>query len=218
MKFSMRLGFFCVIMSFVSCNKDHIKGDGSVVTETRTVGTFTAIHSSGGSKVYITQGAQFNVQVKGYGNLLPYYETKVVNNQLKVGFKNNVSVRNDNTEVFITLPVLESIILSGSSEISTTGAFPAVTDFNATIAGSGSIQFSDGTAQNLRTSISGSGNIYMFGMLADNVETSTSGSGNTEVSAAGHLKVKISGSGNVYYKGTPLIVTNISGSGAVIPK
>jgi hypothetical protein len=207
-----------VILSFTSCSKERIKGEGSTITQQRNLTGFNAVHSSGSSKVYITQGAQFSVSVTGYENLLAYYETRVVNNELRLGYKNNVSIKNDNIEVRVTMPVLSSLGISGSGETRTTGNFPSVSQFDAYISGSGNIHFSDGSAGLLRTSLSGSGNIYALGMMADKAETTTSGSGNTELSVASHLTVKISGSGNVYYRGNPLIVTNISGSGAVIPK
>jgi hypothetical protein len=218
MKSIMRLSAICVILSLTSCSKEYIKGEGSVVTEQRNLTGFTSVLASGSSKVYIDEGTQFSVQVRGYGNLLPHYETRLVNNELQLGFKNNVSIKNDNTEVHITLPVLDGLKISGSGDIRTTGNFPHVTSFNMQVSGSGNIFFSDGSTADFRSSISGSGNIYALGLLSDNAETTTSGSGNTEVSAASHLKVKISGSGNVYYRGNPIIVTNISGSGDVIPK
>lgn len=207
-----------VILSSLSCSKERISGNGAVTTEQRNVSNFTSINTAGSTRVHISEGAVFKVEVKGYSNLLPYYETKLVNNELRLGFKTGVNIKNDNTEVFVTLPVLEGVKLSGSGDISATGTFPAVNDLYAEIAGSGNINLSQGSAVFLHASIAGSGNIDAHGILADKVETFTSGSGNTEVSVNSHLSVKISGSGNVYYYGNPLIVTNISGSGAVIPK
>lgn len=218
MKVMNRLVIFCAILSLASCSKDHIKGSGSVETEQRNVSNFTSVSASGSSKVFITQGAQFKVEVRGYGNLLPYYETKVVNNELQLGFKNSVSINNDNTEVFVTMPLVNGLKISGSCDIETSGVFPQVANFDASISGSGNIDFSEGIADNCKLSISGSGNMYMLDLKSTNAETTTSGSGNTEISVATNLTVKISGSGNVYYRGNPIIVTNISGSGEVIPK
>lgn len=208
-----------MLVALVSCSKERLKGNGSVVTETRNVSGFTSVSASGSTNVFITQGAAFNVTVKGYGNLLPHYETRVVGNTLELGFESNVSVKNDNTEVFITMPsVLVGLSLAGSGNISTTGIFAAGTDFNAKVAGSGSIYFSAGTATNFKSTIDGSGNIYTLNMVADKADVTTTGSGNTEITANSQLKVRISGSGNVYYFGTPVITANITGSGAVLPR
>lgn len=218
MKRVFSIAVVSVVLSLISCSKEKVSGNGPTITETRNVNNFTAVSASGSSNVYITKGALFKVEVKGYSNLLPHYETKLVNNTLQLGFKENVNVKNDNVQVFVTLPVLNGLHLFGSGDISTSGIFDGNTDFNVRIAGSGNIHFSSGTTQNFYSVIEGSGNVYSLNMVAGKAETTTSGSGNTEITASNQLKVKISGSGNVYYRGTPVITTNISGSGAVIPK
>lgn len=218
MKRGIGITMISAILAFSSCTKERISGHGSVTTESRNISGFTAVSAAGSTNIYIAQGAAFKVEVKGYSNLLPYYETKLVNNTLQLGFKEDVNVKNDNTEVFITMPSLNGISLAGSGNISTSGTFPNVTDFNSRIEGSGNIEFSNGTCSNFYATIEGSGNIKALNMLADKAETNTTGSGNTEITANTQLKVKITGSGNVYYRGTPVITTNISGSGAVIPR
>lgn len=206
------------ILAISSCTKERIRGSGPVTTETRNVAGFTAVSVAGSTNVYITQGAVFKVEVKGYSNLLPHFETKLLNNTLQLGFKRDVNVKNDNTDVYITMPALTGLSISGSGNISTTGAFNGNTDFNTRIDGSGNIHFSSGTIQNFYSTIAGSGSIYAIGMIADKADINTSGSGNTEITATSQLKVRIDGSGNVYYRGTPVISTTITGSGAVLPK
>ena len=218
MKTRITLAALTVILALSSCSKERIKGNVATVTETRTVKKKKKIDASGSSKVYVTQGAVFNVEVKGYSNLLPYYETKLVNNTLQLGYKQNVNVKNDNIEVYVTLPALTGLELEGSGDIHTTGVFGGNATFEAKVSGSGNIYFSNGTTNQYNATISGSGNIYTLDMATDKADIDISGSGNTEITAVTQLKVKIAGSGNVYYRGTPTITTNISGSGAVLPK
>lgn len=218
MKIALVLMAACAMLSLASCTKERVKGNGSVSTETRNITGFTAISASGSTNVFVTQGPAFNVEVRGYANLLPYYETKLVNNKLQVGYRDNVTVKNDNTEVYITLPSLDGLQLAGSGNIRTSGVFTGITNFTITIAGSGNIHFSTGGTQNFTSRIDGSGNIYTLGLIATNADTEITGSGNTEINVTNQLKAKITGSGNVYYRGTPVITTNITGSGAVIPR
>jgi len=203
---------------FASCTKESISGNGSTITETRSISNFTAVSASGSTNVYITQGATFKVEVKGYSNLLPYYETKLSSGILQLGYKQDVNVKNDNTEVFITMPALTGIQLTGSGNIDATGNFTGNMDFNARLSGSGNISIEQGSAQNFYSKIEGSGNINALNFVASKAEATIDGSGNTEVTASTQLKVKITGSGNVYYRGTPVITTQISGSGVVVPK
>lgn len=218
MKGGLSIVIISATLSFFSCTKERISGNGSTITETRNISNFTAISASGSTNVYINQGATFKVEVKGYSNLLPYYETRLVNNTLQVSYKQNMNIKNDNTEVFITLPVLNGLALSGSGSITTSGAFNGNTDFNVTISGSGNIHFSRGTSQNFYSKVDGSGNINMLNMVAAKADATITGSGKTEITANNQLKVEIIGSGKLYYHGTPVITTSITGSGTVLPK
>ena len=206
------------LMTFIACKKERISGSGPVITETRPVANFTRIHTSGSTNVFVTQGAGFKVEVNGYVNLIPFFETKLVNNTLELGYKNNTTVKNDNIKVLVTIPVLNGLSTSGSGNINTSGAFYNNPVFETHIAGSGNISFSQGTAQNYISTIAGSGSVYAFGLQAANADIIISGSGNQEITSGNNLKANIAGSGNVYYKGTPVINVHISGSGAVIPR
>lgn len=217
MKKIFQLAILAAILGFASCTRDKIKGEGPTTSELRNVTGFTAVSAAGSSNVFITKGPAFSVEVRGYTNLLPYYETKVSGGTLTLGF-DDVNVRNDNIVVYITMPELSGVRTAGSGNIEVIGNFPATALFEAGIAGSGNIDISQGTADRFVTNISGSGDIYALDFIAKKAELTTSGSGDTEITATEQLKVRISGSGNVYYKGSPTIDVNISGSGAVIPR
>jgi len=206
------------VLTLFSCRKERLTGSGPVITQARPLNNFTKIYTGGATDVYVTQGPVFSVEVNGYSNLLPFFETKVVNNTLELGYREKTTVKNDNIKVFITLPVLNGLATAGSGSIHTIGNFTNNPFFENNITGSGNIYFALGAAQNCRTVISGSGSVYAFGMQADNADITISGSGQQEITASTTLKVNIAGSGNVYYKGTPVITTLISGSGALIPR
>lgn len=203
------------LIMLVSCSKERVSGSGPVTTEDRSVSNFTKVSSSGSTNVHIVKGANFSVQVKGYSNLLPYFETKLRNNTLEVGYRNGTNVRNDNLEVFVTMPVFEGAAVSGSADVDVKGNFTA-NRMDVSISGSGNISLQSGNTQTLDADISGSGGIAAFGVTADKADISISGSGTAEVKAVTHLKANISGSGNIYYKGAPAIESSVSGSGKLV--
>jgi len=207
-----------VLTVFVSCKKERISGHGPVRNENRAIINFARIHALGATAVFVTQGTNFKVEVSGYGNLISYFETNLLNDILTLGYRDNVKVKNDNVKVYITLPVLKGLSISGSGNINATGTFSNVPVFETNIYGSGNIYFSYGTTQDYFSTIPGSGNVHSFGMLAENTNITISGSGNQEATVSNNLKVNIAGSGNVYYKGNPVINARISGSGAIIPR
>ena len=91
---------FAILVS--ACNKDKIRGSGDVISEVRNVTGFTGVVVNGSTKAFINIGTAFTVTVKGYKTLLPFLETNIKNSVLEVAFSNNVTVNNDNTEIYIT--------------------------------------------------------------------------------------------------------------------
>ena len=204
---------------FSSCEKDTIIGGGTVKTEDREVSDFTKVAVEGSTNIHITKGSSFDLSVKAYQNLLPYLKTRVENNTLIVKYENSTSVGNDNSQVFITMPVLEGLSATGSGDIDVKGVFEHTPDFDAHISGSSDISIEHARAENLVLSISGSGDFKSFGLSIEEANVSISGSGEVEITVNKKLKANISGSGNVFYKGNPIMIdNNISGSGKVIKK
>ncbi|MGN6438096.1 MAG: head GIN domain-containing protein [Agriterribacter sp.] len=219
----MKLKFVILLAVFAgalaSCKKDHIKGSGSIKTEQRNVSGFTRIVVEGATDVHITAGADFKVEVKAYSNLLPHFQTRLENGTLILKYSNDVNPRNDNSEVFITMPALNGVSTSGSGDVDAKGDFADAQTFDASISGSSNISIENASAQKLVLSISGSGDFKSFGFESDEADISISGSGDAEITVNEKLKAKIRGSGNVYYKGNPATIEDdISGSGEVIKK
>ena len=204
-------------VTLFSCKKDKIEGDGPIVTEARDVKNFYSVNVSGSSKIFITQGNNFDVQVKAYENLLPSLTTIVEDGSLKIAYRNNKNIINDNSEIFITMPSLTGLTLEGSGSINTKGQFIGAENFVINGSGSGAIVMENGSANNLRVTINGSANVKTFGFPVQRAEVTTEGSGNAEINVAKTLNATINGSGNIYYKGAvQSVTTKITGSGKVI--
>lgn len=204
-------------ITLFSCKKQKLQGDGAIVTETRNVKNFYGVSVSGSSKIFIIQGNTFDVQVKAYENLLPSLTTIVEDGTLKIAYKNNANISNDNSEITITMPSLTGLTLAGDGSINTKGQFIGTDNFVINASGSGTISMENGSANNLRVTISGSANVKTFAFPVQRAEVSVSGSGNAEINVAKTLNATISGSGNIYYKGAAeSITTKITGSGKVV--
>jgi len=232
-KISVLLGMASMIV-FTSCEK--VVGEGILVSETRTTAPFNGIESEISGNVIYTQGNDYKVELTAQQNILNVMETPVLSGQLVVRFKNNVRVKShEQITIKVTAPTITGIGLSGSGNVSvlsplTGGNFsfrlsgsgdmslPTITcnNLETNISGSGSITIAGGTATTENFKISGSGDIDARNVLAKIVSTTTSGSGTLRLAASEKLDVKISGSGSVYYWGTPIVSTDISGSGRII--
>lgn len=223
-----------LMIFFSSCEK--VVGEGALVNETRTTGSFSGIESELSANVAYVQGNDYKVELTAQQNILNVLETPVVNNKLVVRFKNNVRVKShEQITIKVTSPSISSIGLSGSGNVNVLSplsanefsfrlsgsgniALPSVTclHLGANISGTGNISIAGGTSETENLKISGSGNIDSRNVVVKSVTCTTSGSGSMKVTVSENLNVTISGSGSVYYWGTPVVNTNISGSGKVI--
>jgi len=203
-------------MIAISCKKDSLRKSGNIVSETRSLAAFESISSKGSNPLIIKYGNKFEVVVKGSDNLLPHFQTTIVGKELQLGF--DVSeVKNDDVEVFITLPILKGIKVNGSSEVEISGTFGVLEQLDIQSNGSSKITAVDNLkVDNLSINLSGSGRINFENAMATNSNVILSGSGNINLSTQGKLKVAISGSGTVSYRGNPTLETQITGSGKVI--
>lgn len=200
----------------MSCKKEAIDANGQQLTETRYPGNFTHIHTSGGSPVWIAYGEEYKVEVKGSSNLVPRFNTTVSGSELNVGYE-HMKLGKDDIRVYITLPKIRKVSLSGNARLILDGTFPYLPTFSADISGSGEIKLAgDMEAGQTTVNLSGSGDALLEKLRSENAELNISGSGDIRVGFSEKLKATISGSGSVYYSGSPLLETSISGTGRII--
>jgi len=202
---------------FASCTKDVVEGTGSVVTSERTVTNFSGIDISGANKVFINYAPEATVSVKGYSNLVPHYVTEVRDGKLHLHYDDNTNARNDNIQVYITMPSFDALSLSGSCSIKATGSFDNTDKLSVSTSGNGDISIEDISVDLYSISSSGNSNISTLGVKAKTATIEISGSSTVILSVQDKLNVHISGDGKVSYKGEPAEVnTDISGNGDVI--
>lgn len=201
---------------FTSCSKERLTASGDKTTETRNPGHFTGINGSGSNNVHVSYGTEYKVILKGSDNLIPHFRTEVMSNILYLKYE-RVNVHRDDIEIFVTLPFINYVTLSGSGEIGLKGQFPAVETFKVNISGSGEVDIDDSFAANeVSVNISGSGEADLEKLEAKKADIDISGSGDAKIKVTENLKARISGSGKIYYSGNPAIDSKISGSGKVI--
>lgn len=210
------IAIIAVILMLSSCKKERLTANGNTITELRTLGVFTGVRASGANAIHIKYGDAYNVELKGSSNLVPYFKTEVVNQKLYLSYE-NVNISHDDIEVFVTLPALKSIALSGSGKIAIGGNFPLIAFLDLNISGSGDILLNNALdANEVELTISGSGNIELDKLNSKRADVSISGSGDAHIKVQDQLTARISGSGKIYYLGSPTIDSHISGSGKLI--
>ncbi len=213
-----------------------IKGNGTMATEVRELGTYDAISVNGSIYVSLSQGEEGSITLEAEENLLEYIEITNKNEKLRIKIKDQISLRTSHGKgIKINVPVTEvsKLSLNGSGDID--GMFPlttsklklnvngsgdievdvAVEELQAAIAGSGDIDIS-GKAQEFNASVTGSGDIDAKDLKVSVCNATVTGSGDISVNASEKLNSKVVGSGDVHVnKSVKVIEKKIVGSGDV---
>lgn len=228
---------FIVTFASTSCDFVHgerVRGNGDVKSEDRQAANFNSISSHGGYDVHLTQGSSFNVKVEAESNLLPYIETIVDGNELRIRTKEGYWLRSKkNMVVYVTAPSFTKVSTMGSGNIVSESKLNNTSPIEMEVAGSGDIKV-DINAPEVKAELRGSGNIVVNGetraftgsirgsgdikasnLKAENVDVDIAGSGNADVFASVKLNVDVKGSGDVRYQGGANVSSDIKGSGSV---
>ena len=200
------------------------------------VSGFEGIALGGSGTVYVQQGSSFKVEFEGSDELFEEMKFEVRGRTLNIGRKNSSWWRSGSRgsyRVYITMPKLSGLTVSGSGEVEGQGAFrtddldltvsgsgeiklnTSSSDVEITISGSGEVEL-EGSANSIDARISGSGNVDGKDFIVKSAQASISGSGNMYIHATESIESRISGSGSIYYKGEPAkLNNNSSGSGKI---
>lgn len=222
-----------------SCSKDelYINGEGSIITKTLVMENIKGFNLAEAGNVIVTQGPVQEIHVTGHGNIIDRLQSNVSDEIWNIELRKD-NYRNYELTVFITVPEIENIMLSGAGTVTVgdfidqnsdlslaipgsgdiiLNAFQDVNNINVDISGSGSIRVEGEVAdvQKLDVEISGSGSFEGFPAESNNCDLNISGSGDCFVFVKNSLDVRISGSGNVYYKGNPSISQHVNSAGSI---
>ena len=207
--------------------------------EVRAVAAFTKLGLANSARVVLRQGSPQRVEVEASAADLARLETTVEGGKLRIGIKNQEGKRwsnggfEGNVTVYVTMPTVEALGVSGSGQLEAAEAIKAAA-LDLAVSGSGKILLPQLTADKLNTAVSGSGEIMVAGVCPQH-EARISGSGNVRASglrteassirisgsgtgrlyASRTLEASIAGSGDVYVRGGATVSSKIAGSGRV---
>ncbi|APG59392.1 head GIN domain-containing protein [Christiangramia salexigens] len=216
----------CICFLSVSCinaqwGGQKIKGNGEMISETRTTDSYDHVKLVGSMNVQLVKGREGKILVEAEKNLQQYIITEVNDGALRISSKEGYNL-SPTEKILITVPFenLNEISLTGSGnlwtkdeiissklQIHVTGSGNMklelkVDDLDGKITGSGDIKLK-GYSNYLDCTVTGSGDFEAYDLQAENVEAKISGSGDILVFVKKSLKASVYGSGDIIYKGNP---------------
>lgn len=228
------LFFSMLIISMAMTNL--VASSQGTIRDTRDLKGFSRVSFGISGDMKIKIGPEFSVVLEGLKSDLEEIDTEISGDKLIIKQESWRFHFNEKVNVYITMPVLTGIGVSGSGKaeiidpitaadnlsLSVSGSGRLVTSvlevdqINCSISGSGNIVIgAEGNADRGEISISGSGNYSGENFEIDHLGVSVSGSGSCLCKPGDSLKATISGSGNITYKGDPKLDARVSGSGYV---
>lgn len=235
-----RLLFIAVFLQFIGLNESQaqswsngsINGEGEVVRQEINLAAFDGIGLGFHAAVILTQGNTQKVVIEAQQNIIDNIKKEVRGGSWDIGFMKSVKSAKDIT-IYITLPKVKDLALSGSGSIRSTNKFSNLGDVDIAVSGSGDVHFEydggdtdlalsgsgdvhlSGTASSLEVAVSGSGDVSASELKAGSCDVAISGSGDVTVYVNGDLDAAIMGSGDVRYKGDAKVSASVMGSGSV---
>lgn len=188
-----------------------VRGNGRVVTDNRSVEDFSEIHTSGGFKVEWRSGPP-SLSITTNENLLPYIESRKIDNYLEVRSREHLRPRHG-IKVVISSLNRAGAKLSGAVDLQV----PALTGPRFAVQSSGAADVTlEGAVDELLADVTGAADLKAKALQARVVQISTTGAASALVSASETLRVDITGAGDVTYFGNPKTVEkHVTGAGSI---
>jgi hypothetical protein len=214
LRYIMLVGLTLVLAACgATVNITAVTGSGTLKTEEREIGDFTAINLSGMGDVILTQGEPTVLSINAEDNLLPYLESVVEGGTLYLRVRQDAALLPTQAITYtMTVPNITAITVSGTANIM--GDNLMIEKLALNVSGGGSFLLS-GTATELSVTISGAGSFDTSQLITQRTTINMTGAGSARVSATELLDVTISGAGTIFYSGSPEIRQNISGIGEI---
>ncbi len=190
-----------------------LRGQGTIVSETRVLDDFHSIVSTIFADILITQGPKEDVIIEAQPNILRELKTEVVNGELRLRLNRCVNIAQA-VKVHITIPEIRSLTMTGVGDIIAQNEFDS-NELKIVLTGVGDFNLI-GLTKTLDITLTGVGDIKSFGLNSDTCDVNITGVGDVELFVNDELNVTITGTGTIFYKGNPTINSTITGSGSVV--
>jgi len=168
---------------------------------------FTGVSVSGEWQVTIERGAAWRVAIDVPAEIVDRVRVERSGDELTLGYESRgwsfgpFGRAVESPQATITMPALESIVLSGTSTLSFTG-FEG-DRLSLTASGAAEVRAASGRFDALALTMSGAGNVDFDDVVLTNADVRVSGAGNLKLNmAGGRLTGHMSGAGNLDYRGT----------------
>lgn len=221
------------VLLLSSCNGfDCINGSGNQVTESRDIGTFTQVETSGSLKIVLSQDSTSSVRILANDNIQKEIQTRLSGNTLKIDIEGNFCDAGPVT-IYLSSKDYQKIESSGSVEVLSEGKLN-LNELDLELHGSSKVVL-DLNVKSLRTSSSGSSEIVLKGQAGSHdldmtgsssvealdfvvgqYQINSTGASKSRINVLNSLEVNSRGASEVEYKGKPSKIEKDNSGASVV--
>lgn len=211
-----------------------VAGSGRLTSRTIDVSRVTSVVAGANFVVHLKVGAPAQATVRMDDNLVDRVEATVVGDQLRLGIKPGMGVRNATLTADVTVGRLDQLNTSGASRVrldpsltspalqlvvagasSVTGPV-TVGQVQATVSGASTLALS-GQVQDLHLSAAGASQLPLFDLTVRRLDVVLSGACHAAVMVSDTLAAQASGASVLRYRGTPSVTrSQTSGMSSIV--
>jgi hypothetical protein len=213
------------LLSLLSCGENNMS---HATRSIRDVGNFTELSISSALQVELTFGRSAHVEIKGDLELIDDVITENKNGRLNLSTKRFSNVEKGDVIVFVTIPYLDVLEVSGASRLDMSGKCTVLKmkisgatevfslahfgDLKLNISGASEVKML-GESENCKVAVSGAASLVAGDFLVKNLQLQASGAASVKVHALQNIDIMASGASSVRYTG-PAKVGKRRSSGA----
>lgn len=211
-----------VLMTLCSCvytvgnnGKPTIKGEGPVETRELALSGFDKLVVNGHADITFTQTeGTWSVSVRTQENIFDYLDYHVDGSTLTLEYKDQVNIRAEEFEVFISAPLLKEVVVNGASDFQAKQGYRSAEPFSFTVNGAGDMELCGIVCPSLNIAVNGAGDIDMEDIDVQTLSFTINGAGDAKVSGkAVEANFSVSGVGSIDATHLQAEKTNKSASG-----
>ena len=191
-----------------------IRGNGHIITDQRTVSSFSEIEADGAFQIEWRSGPPA-LSITTDENLLEYIDNRNIDKRLRLHSARNLWPTHG-VKVVVSSPTRAGARLTGATRLTANQLSGA--RFAVESTGAAKVTL-DGNIDELLADMTGASQLNASSLQTKTAEISTTGAADADVAVSETLKVSITGAGKVIYSGNPpTIEKHITGAGKIRQK
>jgi hypothetical protein len=175
-----------------------IRCKGPVVEKSFDLKDFQGITVNGQADITLTQADAFSVVVKANEDAFEYLNYRVEEGELILETKDHVNLLAKELDVYVSLPLLTSIIVNGAADVELKGNYKAEKPLSMTVNGAGDFELNGLAVPSLSFTLNGAGDIEANDLDVEKLAVSINGAGDIVLGGkAAEATVSVRGAGDV---------------------